>query len=345
MKFFDLKKVKRGDKVAIVSPSVAAPAIWPDVYEICLKRLKLHFDLDYIEYPSTSKLGASIEERSRDLIAAFEDEEVKAVFASLGGDDQVTYIKNLPKEPFKRNPKPFFGFSDNSHFINHLWQLGVPAYYGASLFTEFGIQGEMHPFTLKYIDIALFQKGKFEVEQSSSFNDIGLNWSDKKTHNQIRRYQENEGWYWSGEESVSGILWGGCLESIAEMLRHRIKLPSLEELSDIVLALETSEGIPDKDYVMRVLRALGELGILGKIKGLLMGRPKAWEFNNQKTDKEKIVYKKEQCEIVERIVRRYNANAPIVQNLDFGHTSPQIPLPFGRRVYLESEERKIFADF
>jgi len=70
-----------------------------------------------VEYPTTSKLGASAEERSADLVAAFEDSDIKAVIATIGGDDQVTYIMNLPSEPFVNNPKPFFGYSDNSHFL------------------------------------------------------------------------------------------------------------------------------------------------------------------------------------------------------------------------------------
>lgn len=343
--FITLPKLKRGDSIAIVSPSFAAPGVWPDVYELCLSRLKSHFDLNYIEYPSTSKVGASAEERAKDLIDAFENPDAKAVMASLGGDDQVTYIKNLPSEPFKNNPKPFFGFSDNSHFINHLWKLGIPAYYGTSLFTEFGIQGEMHPFTLEYIDAALFKDQKVELKESETFNDIGLDWFDKSKLSEMRRYQKNEGWYWDGDKSSSGVLWGGCLESVDEMLRHKITVPTLDQFEEVVLALETSEDIPSKDYVRRVVRALGELGILSRVKGILVGRPQAWSFDKKNSDEEKVTYKESQREIIINTVRKYNSDIPIVQNVDFGHTSPQIPLPFGKVIYINSNDKKIFADF
>lgn len=122
--------------MAVVSPSFAAPGRWPAVYQLGLKRVREDFCLEPVEFPATEKLGASGEERAEDLVAAFEDPEIKVVVASLGGDDQVTYIKNLPTAPFTQNPKPFFGFSDNSHFCNWLFLNGIPSFYGASLFTQ-----------------------------------------------------------------------------------------------------------------------------------------------------------------------------------------------------------------
>ena len=150
MDFVKLPKLKKGDKVAILSPSFAAPGKWPLVYELGLKRLQEVFGLEPVEFPATKKLGASKEERSKDLIDAFENKEIKAVIASLGGDDQITYIKNLSATPFINNPKPFFGFSDNAHFENFLWLHGIPSYYGGSLFTEFAMQKRMDPNTIEY---------------------------------------------------------------------------------------------------------------------------------------------------------------------------------------------------
>lgn len=345
MEFIKLPKLKTGDKVAIVSPSFAAPGKWPSVYELGLQRIKDIFGLIPVEFPATKKLGASKEERSKDLIDAFEDKEIKAVIASLGGDDQVTYIKNLPKEPFVNNPKPFFGYSDNSHFVNHLWLNGIPSFYGGSLFTEFAMQGKMDEFTVKYLRYAFFKDGEFELEASSEFNDIGLNWNDESLLNQRRRYQSNDGWNWDGSKNAKGITWGGCVESMDELLRHAVSIPSLEQFSDVILFMETSEEIPPAEYVRRVFRALGERGILQKINGLIMGRPKAWEFDKPQSDEEKIKYKEKQRETILKIVRQYNQDIPIVQNVDFGHTAPQICLPVGSQMRIDSVNKKIFAKF
>lgn len=345
MGFVRLPKLKKGDKVAILSPSFAAPGKWPWVYELGCQRLKDIFGLEPVEFPTTKKIGASGEERAKDLIDAFESKEIKAVIASLGGDDQITYIKNLPKEPFIKNSKPFFGYSDNTHFINFLWLCGIPSFYGGSLYTEFAMQKEMDEFTIEYLKHAFFDDGIFELKSSPIFNDIGLNWNDQNTLNQKRRYQENDGWYWDGTDSGQGITWGGCVESVDELFRHGVNIPSLEDFKNIVLFLETSEEIPGHDYFRRVLRAFGERGILQNIQGLLIGRPKAWEFNKQNSDEEKEIYKKGQREMVLEIVRKYNQNIPIIQNLDFGHTSPQICLPTGKKIVVDTNNSLMKIEF
>lgn len=126
-----LEKLSKGDKVAILSPSFAAPGMFPHVFDLGLQRIRDEFELEPVEFPTTRKLSASTEERARDLVAAFANPEIKAVIASIGGDDQVTYIYNMDPDIFRNNPKPFFGYSDNSHFCNFLFQQEIPSYYGA----------------------------------------------------------------------------------------------------------------------------------------------------------------------------------------------------------------------
>ena len=340
-----LPKLKRGDKVAVLSPSFAAPGKWPHVHELGMSRIRDVFGLEPVEFPTTRKIGASGEERAIDLIAAFEDSTIKAVIASLGGDDQITYIKHLPPEPFMYNPKPFFGFSDNTHFENFLWLNGIPSYYGASLFTQFAMQKRMDPFTVEYIQHAFFDTGEFELRASDTYNDRGLSWEDLSTINQERIYEKNEGWYWDGSQNSKGITWGGCLESIDEILRHSARLPSLDQFKEIVLFTETSEELPSANYVHRVYRALGERGILERVRGVVVGRPKAWEFDKQRSASEKSSYCEAQRKTIFDTIRTYNKASPIIQNVNIGHTDPQIPLPNGRAIRIEGESQRMFVDF
>lgn len=345
-----LQKLKKGDKVAILSPSFAAPGRWPHVYELGLKRVREVFELEPVEFPATKKLGASKEERSKDLIDAFENPKIKAVITSLGGDDQVTYIKNLPAEPFVKNPKPFFGYSDNTHFLNFLWLNGIPSFYGGALFTQFAMQKRMDEYTVAYLKHALFDQGEIELKSSNVRNDMNLDWNNPATLNQERVYEQNEGWFWDSPSTplrvnAKGITWGGCLESIDELLRHGIQIPSLEDFENIVLIAETSEEIPESEYVFRVFRALGERGTLERVKAVLVGRPKAWEWNKQNDKDQKEEYRKKQRETILKAIRMYNVSIPVVQNLDFGHTDPQIPLPYGMPLRLDSTTKQIFVEF
>ena len=338
-------KLVKGDKVAILSPSFAAPGRFPDIYKLGLERIEAVFGLVPVEYPTTTKLGASAEDRSADIIAAFVDSDIKAVIATIGGDDQVTYVKNLPSEPFVNNPKPFFGYSDNSHLCNFLFLNGISSYYGGSLFTQYAMQGEMDEYTVRYIKHALFEEGEFELVASDTYNDQGLDWDNVSLLKTKRQHWPNEGFVWSGNKNTEGVLWGGCVESVDEMLRHGIQIPTLEQFENIVLMLETSEEIPSADYVFRVFRALGERGILERVQGVLVGRAKAWEFDKPNTSEQKEKYLKQQQETVYRAVRQYNTEIPVIQNMNFGHADPQIPMPYGNKVRIDGVNKRIFAQF
>lgn len=340
-----LQKLRKGDKVAVLSPSFAAPAIYPKVFELGLKRIRDVFSLEPVEYPTTRKLNASAEERASDLIAAFLDPEIKAVIASIGGDDQVTYIYKMSPDVFLKNPKPFLGYSDNSHLCNFLFQHGIPSYYGANVMTQFAMQAEMDKYTVEYIRRALFDSGEYEIKSSEEYNEIGLDWKDETLVSTKRIYEKNTGWIWDASTGSEGVLWGGCMESVDDMLRNNVPIPSLVGFKNIVLLLETSEEIPSHDYVRRVVRALGERDILANVQGILVGRPKAWEFDKPFTKDERTAYTKGQQEIIVETVRGYNKDIPIVQNMNFGHTDPQIPMPYGGRVKIDSEKKKIFVHF
>ena len=76
-----------------------------------------------------------------------------------------------------------------------------------------------------------------------------------------------------------------------------------------------------------------------------MGRPKAWELHKPYPPERKTAHKQAQREAVLTTFRQYNAQAPVVQNLDFGHTDPQIPMPYGGKVRLNSSQHRIWATF
>ena len=340
-----LPKLQAGDKIAVLSLSFAAPGMFPAEYELGLTRLREVFGLEPVEFPATKKLGASGEERAADLIAAFQDSAIKAVMASIGGDDQVTYVKNLPSEPFKTNPKPFFGFSDNTHFCDFLWRNGVPSYYGASLMTQLSMQGEMDAYTVDYLRKAMFETGEFELIASETFNEITPRWGPTDDLAKRREYEPNNGFFWDGVGKAEGILWGGCLESLDEILRHGLPVPSLDECKNMVLMTETSEEIPTADNVHRFYRALGERGILGQVQAVLVGRPKAWSFTDQRSPEDRAAYRKAQREAILSTVREYSKTIPVIQNLNFGHTDPQIAMPYGGKVRIDADVKKIWASF
>jgi muramoyltetrapeptide carboxypeptidase LdcA involved in peptidoglycan recycling len=79
-------KPRRGDAIAVLSPSAPLPARLPLPlpYELGLRRLREEFGLRPVEYPCTRAPQASPAERAADIHAAFADPQIKAVIASIG---------------------------------------------------------------------------------------------------------------------------------------------------------------------------------------------------------------------------------------------------------------------
>lgn len=344
-KFIELPKLRPGDQVAIISPSAGLPGLFPWVQDLGLKRLKEEFGLIPKEYPTTRHMGASLEDRAKDIMAAFSDSENKAIITSIGGEDQIKLLKYLDPDVFLKNPKPFFGYSDNTHLGNYLWNLGIPSFYGGAILTQFAMQKEMDEFTVKYLEHALFDSGKYELERSEYYKDIGLDWSDPNNLSKKRKKEPNEPWAWEGTKNAGGVLWGGCVESLVVQMSTGLYLPADADLDDTILFLETAEDIPEHWIIEYVLTGMGERGWFSQFKGVLVGRPKAWEFDKQNSSSEKAAYRKEQRETVLRVIREYNPDIPVIQNLDFGHTDPQVPIPKGQSCKIDSSNKKIFLTF
>ncbi len=104
----------------------------PDRHELAMQRLRDELGLVPVEYPTTRQLGAPPEDRARDLMSAFADPTIRAVLATIGGDDQLTVLPHLDADTVLADPKPFVGYSDNTNLLNWLWSLGVVGYHGGS---------------------------------------------------------------------------------------------------------------------------------------------------------------------------------------------------------------------
>ena len=344
-RFVSLPKLKKGDQVGVISPSAGLPGLFPWVQDLGLERMRDVFGLTPVEYPTTRQMASSLEDRARDTMAAFADPNNKAVFASIGGSDQIKLIKYLDPHVFVDNPKPFFGYSDNTHLHNFLWNLGIPSYYGGGVMNQFGMNVNMFAMTANSIGQALFEKGEFELEVASDYNDEGLDWSIKENLTKRRRLEPNEGLLWDGENDAEGILWGGCVESLIAQVATARYLPDDESIDDTILVLETSEGLPEHWIIRYLLTGFGERGWFDRFQGVLVGRAKAWEFDKPNNPDQKADYKKQQQETVVKTIREYNTTIPIVQNVDFGHTDPQVILPLGRKARIKTSDRKIHLSY
>ncbi|AUG81087.1 LD-carboxypeptidase [Kitasatospora sp. MMS16-BH015] len=331
-----------GDRVALLSPAAGLPAVYPRPFEEGVRRLIEDFGLKPVEYPTTRTMGATPQERAADLHAAFADPEIKAIIASIGGDDQITVLPYLDAELIRANPKPFFGYSDNTNLLMYLAELGIVGYHGACVMVELGRPGAVHPLTEESFRAALFTTGEYELTPAAEFHDVERDWADPATFDSEPEMEAGQGWHWHRPDRVvEGAAWGGCLEIVTDLLIAGRAVRPVEEFEGGVLFLETSEEMPSARRVYRSLRAMGERGLLRRFPALVMGRARAWSFEQPLDEAGRAAFRADQRAAVLRALAEYAPDTMAVFDVDLGHTDPQLVIPYGGLVRVDGPARRI----
>jgi muramoyltetrapeptide carboxypeptidase LdcA involved in peptidoglycan recycling len=339
-------KPRPGDPIAVLSPSSGLPGLFPLPYELGLRRLQDDFGLKPVEYPTTRKMGATPEERAADIHAAFADPDIKAVIASIGGDDQITVLPHLDEDLLRANPKPFFGYSDNTNLLLFLRNLGIVGYHGGSVMAELGRPGAMHPLTADSLRAALFTSGEYELAAASAYSEVDRPWDDPRTFGTEPETEPSEGWFWhNGDQVVEGAGWGGNLEILGWLLMADRAVRPVDSYAGNVLFLETSEEMPRAQDVFWILRSMGERGLLRQFPALLMGRAKSWYFESPFEPEARARYRRQQREAVLRALDRYAPDTMAVFDVDLGHTDPQLVVPVGGRIRVDGPARRIHVTY
>lgn len=340
------ERLRAGDRVAIVAPASGAAAKFPAVLHQGLDRMRNIFGLVPVEYPTVSKdgkyLAANPQARAEDINSAFADPTIKAVIATIGGNDQIRILDFLDRKVISENPKMFLGLSDNTNLHLYLWNLGIISYYGGSVMQQWAQNGKMDEYTLINFRRTLFSDKIGEITPSAEWTDVDFEWGNNTLLSKEKPMEKNPGWVWHNAEgkSVRGRLWGGCWEILAWHLQAGKYLPPEGDLTGTVLFMETSEEIPADENVYRMLSGMGIRGWLNKFAGILMGRPKT-QHRGRIPDGGRENFIEGQRNAVIKALNEYAPEVPVVFGLDFGHTDPQVLVPSGGIAVIDGVEKKI----
>lgn len=242
--FSRVPKARAADRVAVLSPAFAAPAVSEAVHDQAMRRLTAATGLVPVEYPTTRQLGATAEARAADITAAFSDPTVRAVLATIGGDDQVTVIPHIDADVLAANPKPFIGYSDNTNMHNLLWGLGIPSYYGGSTQVHLGPGPHLDEVHLVSLRAALLDGGVIELTEPGESEDFGVPWTDPRALSEFGEREPSEPWTWAGPETATeGRTWGGCIEVI-DQIALADRMPSTEDLAGTILTTRNQRRNP-----------------------------------------------------------------------------------------------------
>jgi muramoyltetrapeptide carboxypeptidase LdcA involved in peptidoglycan recycling len=339
-------KAVAGDKIAVVSPSFAAAGFAPAVHDQAMERLTAITGLIPVEYPTTGQLAASASDRAADLNAAFGDARIRAVISTIGGEDQITVISHLDADAVRSDPKPFMGYSDNTNILNWLWTHWVCSFHGGSTQVHLGPGPAVDPIHAASVRAALLTGERLEITEPGESEDIGKDWLEPAALTEYGDREPTGPWTWAGAPRVvTGRTWGGCVEVLQWILTAGRFPVDPTVLDGAVLLIESSDELIAAREFGRILRSLGERGLLAAADAVIVARPPTSSFDVQRSSDDRDALRAGQRDIAIATVARYNPDAVVVVGVPFGHTRPQWILPYGGLVTVDGASRQVWADY
>lgn len=334
-----VRKLKYGSKIAIISPSNGLPNRFPEIYELGLNNLEELFGFEVIEFPtarlSTYELYHNPKLRAEDINNAFKDESIDGIICSIGGYEAVRILEYLDIDVILSNPKMIMGFSDATTFLTYLNNCGLITFYGPSIMAGFA---QLKNITKEYRNhiesLLLNTEIPYKYKPYSEWTHGYKDWTNMDTLGECTDFYKNndEFDFLQNGDITEGILWGGCIE-VLEFMKGTKYWPDLNFFNDKVLIFETSEEKPSPMNIGYMLRNYGTQGILNKVKGIIIARPK--DFSDEE--------KRELSEIVNNILKiEFEVkDIPVIVNMDFGHTDPKVIFPLGCKVKIDSKQKEV----
>lgn len=324
-------KLNSGDTIATVSPSWGV-AGEPDTlwkYQLGKTRLE-NMGLTVVAAPHSMKgakyLAENPQARAEDILWAFENKEIKAIIANIGGSDSVIVLPYLDAKIITDNPKIFIGYSDVMNIHLFCYKAGLSTFYGHNLLPIIAETPVFHPYSEKWFKKILFENVPIgEIEPSDEYSCDQNNFTDQSVS---KIYHEGRGYLWlQGKGKARGRLFGGHT-GLMEMAGTAAEI-SVEDFRNKILFIEDIAEFFAPDQLADFADWLGKIGALPLLKGILIGR--------LCTDEPFDGHKKALLHIVND---KYGlSHLPIVANMDFGHTSPMFILPYGAMAEIDCDSK------
>lgn len=293
------KSLKKGDKIAVISPAGAVDASQLEKGIEMIKSRGFEPILGehlYTKFSNGYNYAGTEKERIKDINWALNDKEVGAVWASRGGYGCQHLIPHLKLKNFTENPKWYIGYSDNTVIQSYLLKKGFVSIHGQTIKTSsFGVTDESYDLIF---DILKGKTPKYSL-QSHQFNKEG---------------------------NIEGELVGGNLALIYALLGTKYSF----DFKDKILFIE---DIGENFYALdRMIMSLELAGVFSKIKGLIVGG-----MTNMGDEKENKSFEESFDEFVYKLIsdRISKYNFPVAFAFPNGHIKDNRPLLIGGNVKMK----------
>ena len=306
------KGLSPGDTIMIVAP---AGELSRERITLATKRLRaMGFEVllpDDI-YRVRGYLAGSDEQRAAELMQAFTDPRVDAVFPGTGGYGTMRMLDLLDFEKIRANPKMLIGFSDITGL--HLAlnkKCNLVTFHSPSPMWGLGSSGNLHPLAAQY-----FWRNLLVSENQGA---QGFSY-EVPAHDPLGVFTKG-----TSGGVAEGILCGGNLSLVASLTGSEYQL----ETAGKILFLEDVNEAPYR--VDRMLRQLQLSGQLDAPAAVLLG-----QFRKCDPDDSGSLSLNE-------VFSDYfgNASYPVVNHFPAGHVSINMTLPFGVRARVDANRLEV----
>lgn len=234
--------LRAGDAVAVVAPAsnLKADYLARGIAELERLGFRVKYRADILD--KARYTAGSDERRAEELMEAFTDPEVKAVWAARGGYGVMRILPLLDENVLRANPKIFIGYSDLTALHLYLYsRFGWVTFHGPMAAKD--LAGGTEHYDCETLLAALTQTqpmGEIKTDKTEM----------------LQR---------GSSASVSGRLLGGCLSLIVAMMGT----PDELDTRDSILFLEDTGTRP---YALdRMLQQLRLAGKFDEVRGIVFG--------------------------------------------------------------------------
>ncbi len=281
-------------------------------------RVEMRDDLFAVE----GYLAGSDERRTEELMQAFLDPEVKAMFPGTGGYGTMRIRDRLDYRAFRAHPKVLVGFSDVTALHLAIQRhAGVITFHSPSPMWGLGNENGLTPFSAEYFWRALEKQPRHEGDPADHYT---IKIGDGVPQPECL-----------GTGQARGRLTGGNLSLISTLEGT----PYALDARGAVLLLEDTREAPYR--VDRMLRQLQLAGKLASLRGAVLGQfTRNFSREDDSTDDPRYS--------VEGVLRQYfePLDVPVLMNFPVGHHPMNATLPLGGQVEVDAErcELRVLSD-
>ncbi|MFP7235576.1 S66 family peptidase [Bacillus altitudinis] len=323
-----LRRLQKGDKIGIYSPSSPASSTSPLRYERAKEWLEKK---EFIVVPGslTGKedhyRSGTIQERAAELNELMAREDLSCIMSMIGGTNSNSLLPYLDFELLIKHPKIMIGYSDATAILLAAYEkTGLPVFYGPALVPSFG---EFEPFVdhtyQSFEDILIHpQPIPYQVKKPPFWTEELINWEEKIREKEKR---PNE-WMCVIEGQAEGRLIGGNLNAMYGIWGSEF-MPQIQK-GDILLIEDCMKtaSIVEKNFSLLKIN-----GVFERVSGILLGKHEL--FDDEGTGKRP-------HDLLLEVLG--DTKRPLIAEFDSAHTHPMLTMPIGTQVKMNATSREVW---